>query len=115
MERSITELASRLEERLALLTEQIFPTFETEGTFDGGLEKGEGVLSGADAVSAMLNGVSAWPVVLTERTGRGAETGESSNAGERSITQNIYIRDNDPSPYRTARAIRRESEAMLRI
>ena len=38
--------------------------------------------------------------------------GRSNGDGERGmtgITQNIYLRENDPSPYQTARAIRRES------
>ena len=35
--------------------------------------------------------------------------------GKTEVTQNIYLKENDPSPYKTARAIRRESEAMLRL
>lgn len=32
-----------------------------------------------------------------------------------SVTQNIYLRDSDTSPYQTARRIKRESEAALRL
>ena len=64
----------------------------------------EGILEGAPAVREAMNG--AW------------HGGESmrlpAQDGSRSVTQNIYLRDTDASPYRTARRIRKESEAMFR-
>ncbi len=65
----------------------------------------EGILSGRDFVSGAMDSVgrSADRVHITEGT-----------SGSRSVTQNIYLRDSDASPYRTARRIRRESEAIFR-
>ena len=65
----------------------------------------EGILSGADFVSGAMESVGrgADRVRMTERTSGGG-----------SVTQNIYLRDSDASPYRTARRIRRESEAIFR-
>lgn len=65
----------------------------------------DGILSGADFVNGAM-----------ETVGRGAERvrGTESASGGRSVTQNIYLRDSDASPYRTARRIRRESEAIFR-
>lgn len=66
----------------------------------------EGILSGAGFVNRAL-----------ETVGAGAERirrTENGAAGNRSVTQNIYLRDSDSSPYKTARRIRRESEAMFR-
>lgn len=68
----------------------------------------EGILSGAGFVRGAMENVgrSADRVRMTE--------GGSTSAGGRSVTQNIYLRDSDASPYRTARRIRRESEAIFR-
>jgi len=66
----------------------------------------EGILSGAGFVSGAM-----------ESVGRGADRvrlTEGASGGGRSVTQNIYLRDSDASPYRTARRIRRESEAIFR-
>ncbi|MBQ9718982.1 MAG: hypothetical protein IJV76_13410, partial [Clostridia bacterium] len=66
----------------------------------------EGILSGAGFVRGAM-----------ENVGRSADRvrmTEGSPAGGRSVTQNIYLRDNDVSPYKTARRIRRESEAVFR-
>lgn len=66
----------------------------------------EGILSGAGFVNRAM-----------ETVGAGAERSrrtENGAVGNRNVTQNIYLRDSDPSPYKTARRIRRESEAMFR-
>ena len=65
----------------------------------------EGILSGAGFVSRAM-----------ETVGQNADRVHlnDSTAGNRSVTQNIYLRDSDASPYRTARRIKRESEAMFR-
>ncbi len=66
----------------------------------------EGILSGAGFVNRAM-----------ETVGAGAERirrTENGVSGNRSVTQNIYLRDNDASPYKTARRIRRESEAIFR-
>ena len=68
----------------------------------------EGILSGAGFVNRAMETVGAGAERI-RRTENGA-----SGYGSRSITQNIYLRDNDASPYKTARRIRRESEAMFR-
>lgn len=51
---------------------------------------------------------------------RAAESAGTKNtftapAGGRAVTQNIYLRDSDTSPYQTARRIKKESEAAARI
>lgn len=66
----------------------------------------EGILSGSSYVSGAMNSVYA------AREGAAAAGNSQSS---RSVTQNIYLRDDDASPYRTARRIRRESEAMFRV
>ncbi len=66
----------------------------------------EGILSGAGFVNRAMETVGAG----TERVRRA----ENGAVGNRSVTQNIYLRDSDSSPYKTARRIRRESEAMFR-
>lgn len=65
----------------------------------------EGILSGKDFVSGAMDSI-----------GRGTERVRMTEtaSGGRSMTQNIYLRDSDASPYRTARRIRRESEAIFR-
>ena len=64
----------------------------------------EGITSGAgfvnNAVSSVYSGVR-------EKNGM--------PAGARAVTQNIYLRDSDTSPYMTARRIKRESEAAARL
>lgn len=67
----------------------------------------EGILDGSRYIEASLAQVGQ-RTVLTESV-----SGASGGTGH--VVQNIYLRDNDTSPYTTARAIRRESEAMLRI
>lgn len=65
----------------------------------------EGITGGASfveqAVSSLYGGT------------RESLTGTAGNA--RPVTQNIYLRDSDTSPYRTARRIKRESEAAARL
>ena len=69
----------------------------------------EGILSGAGFVNGAM-----------ETLGRGAdrmrmrESDAPGSGNARSVTQNIYLRDSDSSPYRTARRIKRESEAIFR-
>jgi len=66
----------------------------------------EGILSGAGFVSGAM-----------ESVGRDADRvrlTEGASGGGRSVTQNIYLRDSDASPFKTARRIRRESEAIFR-
>jgi hypothetical protein len=65
----------------------------------------EGILSGSEFVRGAMDSV-----------GRGADRVRMTDgaSGGRSVTQNIYLRDSDVSPYRTARRIRRESEAIFR-
>ncbi|MBE6568904.1 MAG: hypothetical protein E7658_01630 [Ruminococcaceae bacterium] len=67
----------------------------------------EGILDGSRYIEEALAGVGQRSV-LTDNTGSGAGTGGQ-------VVQHIYLRENDTSPYATARAIRRESEALLRI
>ncbi len=63
-----------------------------------------GILSGTD-----------FPGGTAERTGQHTEQGRrTEEVPGGSVTQNIYLRDSDASPYRTARRIRRESEAIFR-
>lgn len=66
----------------------------------------EGILSGAGFVSGAMESVG--------RSAGRVHMAESGSAGGRSVTQNIYLRDSDSSPYKTARRIRRESEAAFR-
>ncbi len=68
----------------------------------------EGILSGSSYVSGAMTSV------YSAREGIG--DGQSAVMGRQgSVTQNIYLRDDDASPYRTARRIRRESEAIFRL
>ena len=67
----------------------------------------EGITYGAPYVQEAMSG--AWSGVRGSGSGAGVV-----QDGGRSVTQNIYLRDTDASPYRTARRIRRESEAMFR-
>lgn len=67
----------------------------------------EGILSGSGFVRDAMENVG-------RNTDRMRRT-EGTSAGGRSVTQNIYLRDSDASPYKTARRIRRESEAVFRI
>ena len=62
----------------------------------------EGILDGSSSVAAALAAVS------SVRPGSGAYT------DSRTLNQTITLRDTDSSPYRTARRLRRESEAALR-
>lgn len=66
----------------------------------------EGILSGSSYVSGAMASVYA---------ARECSVSPGNQQSSRSITQNIYLRDDDASPYRTARRIRRESEAMFRV
>ncbi len=67
----------------------------------------EGILSGSSYVSAAMEGVSAMSSRLRGTYGDGTD-------GTRALTQNIYLRDSDSSPYFTAKRIRKESEAVFR-
>ncbi len=66
----------------------------------------EGILSGAGFVRSAMDTVGG----QAGRIRRGGET----SGGSRALTQNIYLRDSDASPYKTARRIKRESEAIFR-
>ncbi|MGN1346535.1 MAG: hypothetical protein ACI4V1_07095 [Eubacteriales bacterium] len=68
----------------------------------------EGILSGADFVRRAMESVGQ-EAQTTRRSGK-----EDGSVWGGSVTQNIYLRDSDASPYRTARRIRRESEAVFR-
>ena len=65
----------------------------------------QGIAQGASEVGVTL-GADSGPAAAQAR-----QVGEAAKG---SLTQNIYLRDEDSSPYRTARRIRRESEAMFR-
>lgn len=69
----------------------------------------EGILSGGGAVEHALAEAASVGAV-----GRGASRGVSVRDGGRGLVQNIYLRDSDASPYRTAKRIRKESEAAKR-
>ncbi len=69
----------------------------------------EGILDGASFVRSAAAEVGS-AVNVTGHSGT-RESGGNSH----SVTQNIYLRDTDASPYRTARRIRKESEAMFRL
>lgn len=69
----------------------------------------EGILDGASFVQSAAAEVGS-AVTVSGRTPAGEGAGSSH-----SVTQNIYLRDSDASPYRTARRIRKESEAMFRL
>ncbi len=70
----------------------------------------EGILDGEGYIrSAVVSAASA--ASLPPISGASAAGG----AVQGHLKQNIYLRDSDTSPYRTARAIRRESETMLRL
>ena len=62
----------------------------------------EGILSGSSYVNAAMQDV------YTPKTYGGGESVDG-----RSLTQNIYLRDSDSSPYLTAKRIRKESEALF--
>ena len=67
----------------------------------------EGILDGGSYVRqafAALETLSAVPIRQVQESGPG-----------RTVVQYITLRDNDATPYETARAIRRESEALLGI
>ena len=64
----------------------------------------EGITDGAGFIGRAVDGVYA---------GYGEKLTAVQNGG--SVTQNIYLRDSDTSPYQTARRIRRESEAAQRL
>lgn len=67
----------------------------------------EGILAGSGYVGSAMSAVYG-----------GTEVGRMSSpqqSGGRAVTQNIYLKDDTNSPYRTARRIRRESEAIFRL
>lgn len=64
----------------------------------------DGILSGVGYIGGAVEAVGQ----STERV-RISDGIRSGN-----VTQNIYLRDSDNSPYRTARRIKRESEAIFR-
>ena len=112
-------LAALLEEQLSVLLGQMFPGLDDAAesavqwsslgmrSMEAGISAGEGYIRSA------LNHISGNPASSVDMTGGYGTNGFSAKGNQ--ITQNIYLRENDPSPYKTARAIRRESEAMLRI
>lgn len=65
----------------------------------------EGIISGRAYVTSALDSV------YTEKM-RGSSQTQLSDG--RRLTQNIYLRDSDSSPYLTAKKIKRESEAVLK-
>ncbi len=67
----------------------------------------EGILSGSGFVHTALESV--WP-----GTGQTRASDSTSSLAGGSVTQNIYLRDSDSSPYKTARRIKQESEAIFR-
>ena len=75
---------------------------EISGTISRGFA--EGILSGAEISGTMETGARNGSQV------RGTEPG----SGAKNVTQYIYLRDSDASPYRTARRIRKESEVIFR-
>lgn len=69
----------------------------------------EGILDGGSYVRSALE------TVYSDIPRRGADgMSRTDSAVERRVVQNIYLRDTDQSPYRTAKRIRRESEALFR-
>ena len=69
----------------------------------------EGITDGASFVSSALGSVYGATDGIMSRSTR------AENDNRRTVTQNIYLRDSDYSPYRTAKKIKRESEAILGI
>lgn len=67
----------------------------------------EGITEGASYINAALNDVYSSDRALSGR--------ERESTRQNNLTQNIYLRDTDYSPYKTAKRIRRESEAILDI
>lgn len=114
---NMTALAAMLEEQLSALLAEVFPMdnagMESVTQWVDPEKKdvrgmAEEFLLGNGVVQSIPDRAS---VNLISPSGRAA----GLSPKEMAITQNIYLRENDPSPYKTARAIRRESEAMLRI
>lgn len=68
----------------------------------------EGILAGSGYVGNAMSAVAGGTEV-------GRMTAVSQQSVGKSVTQNIYLRDDTYSPYRTARRIRRESEAIFRL
>ena len=68
----------------------------------------EGITSGASFIGNALSSVYG-------ATGSAYRASPADSGRSGSLTQNIYLRDSDFSPYRTAKRIRRESEAIFGI
>lgn len=68
----------------------------------------EGITEGASFINAALS-----DVYSSDKAIGGSRDRETSR--QNNLTQNIYLRDADNSPYKTAKRIKRESEAMLYI
>lgn len=68
----------------------------------------EGILSGSSYVSGAMTSVYSAHEGIGDRQ-------SAVNERRGNVTQNIYLRDDDASPYRTAKRIRRESEAIFRL
>ena len=66
----------------------------------------EGITGGASFIGNALSSVYS-----AAEAAYGRDAADSDRQG--SLTQNIYLRDSDFSPYRTAKRIRRESEAIF--
>lgn len=64
----------------------------------------EGITGGASFVNNAISSVYG-----------GTKEKIGTASGARVVTQNIYLRDSDTSPYHTARRIKRESEAAFRL
>lgn len=118
-ELDMAALAALLEEQLHILLGQIFTELDTgadsaaQWSHMGVRSMEAEILAGTGALHSVLDSVSGNPAASADMTGGSFANGFSARGNQ--ITQNIYLRENDPSPYQTARAIRRESEAMLRI
>lgn len=69
----------------------------------------QGILDGSSFVGSAMNSVYQGTAALS---GANQPVGTSRS---RAVTQNIYLKDDTASPYRTARRIKRESEAIFRL
>lgn len=68
----------------------------------------QGILDGSSFVNSAMGSLAAGTSV-------GGLADTAAQSGGRAVTQNIYLRNDTASPYRTARRIRRESEAIFRL
>lgn len=68
----------------------------------------QGILDGSSFVNSAMNSVY-------QGTAVGGIQSTAAPQSGRTVTQNIYLKDDTASPYRTARRFRRESEAIFRL